>query len=565
MLSLQDGKLIFETKTQIAVFEGGALVNLTSKIDGKQYVSAVAAPAMTIRFRGNERYEMGKGTAESRILTDSRAEVVVHSWYGDGVIQLWEDAGTGDVLVRPSVYSDRPGVKSVEYDLRGISPELSAVLPVFQGVRLRLDDELLTGRCFSWPNGWEAGFAIFEGDDGRGFWISCFDDKYNYKSLQMGKKDDPFHITVTSDAHGPLDQNRSAGAIAWRIGVFEGGWRTPASVYRAWLWKAYDLEKQRRQRPDWLYDLRLAVSFCPADIEILKALEKRVDPKKVLVHVSSWRDDGYDRNYPHYEPNAAARDVFAYGRERGFHIMPHLNSMQIDPSHPAHLLLRNMQLRDLDTGKVNGWAFDYEEWLKTDQAVDVPYSDFARVQPYNRDKNIMTTIHCGCSMWHSVLGEQVKNVVHQNGLDAAFVDVAFCAGNNANGLVEGRSHAEGVNDLLRELSELEGGIIIGGENANEVTIQGQGVGQMHLYESWHFSKPGLERTGGDCAVAHYLYGDLCRMFGYESITGRDENERMRMRIHDDHHCIPTFNIEGGAEFILNPNEAVDQILTVAGM
>ena len=46
------------------------------------------------------------------------------------------------MLVRPSVYSDRPGVKAVEYDLRGIAPELRAVLPVFQGVRLRLDDEL---------------------------------------------------------------------------------------------------------------------------------------------------------------------------------------------------------------------------------------------------------------------------------------------------------------------------------------------------------------------------------------------------------------------------------------
>lgn len=564
MLTFQDNRLIFDTATQIAVFDGGALVSLTSKIDGKEYVSSEAAPAMTIRFRGNDRYAMGLGTAESRVLTDTRAEVVVHSWYGDGVIQIWEDTETGDVMVRPSVYSDRPGVKSVEYDLRGISSELKAVLPVFQGVRLPLDDELLVGRCFSWPRGWESGFAIFEGEDGKGFWLSCFDDKYNYKSLQMGSKDDPFHITVTSDAHGPLDQNRSAGAIAWRIGVFEGGWRAPAKIYRDWLWKAYNLEKQRRQRPEWLFDLKMAVSFCSADIEILKALETRVDPKKVLLHVSTWRDEEYDQNYPHYEASANASEVFAYGRERGFHIMPHLNSMQIDPVQPVHLLLHNMQLRDLDTGKVQGWAFDYDYWLKTDAAIDVPYSDFARVQPYNRKNNIMTTIHCGCSMWHSVLGEQVKNVTGKHNLDAAFVDVAFCTENNATGLVEGRSHAEGVNDLLRELSELNGGLVIGGENANEVTIQGQGVGQMHLYESWHFSKPGLERTGGDCAVAHFLYGDLCRMFGYTAISGKDENERMRMRIHDDHHCIPTFDC-ATAKGILEPNETVDRMLTEAGL
>ena len=117
--------------------------------------------------------------------------------------------------------------------------------------------------------------------------------------------------------------------------------------------------------------------------------------------------------------------------------------------------------------------------------------------------------------------------------------------------------------MLRNLSEINGGLLIGGENANELTAQGQGIGQMHLYQSWHFSKPGLERTGGDVAVGDFLYGELCRMYGYAAIGGRDENERMRMRVHADHNCIPTVD-SLSAEELEHPNKAVKALLEAAG-
>ena len=411
MITFIDNRLTVETATQTAVFENGCLCSLISKLDGKTYLSCRpdAAP-MSIVFVQDHVYPMDNGTIETRKLSDTQAEVIVHSWYGDGVIRIGVDEPTGDVLVRPSAYADRPGVKGLRYDIRGIAADLEAVLPVYQGVRLRQDDPLLVGQVFPWPNGWEAGFAIYEGADAAGFWLHCQDDRFNFKTLYCGEPDDPYRVGLACIAHGPLDDNTSAGSVTWRLNVFTGGWRVPAQRYKDWLWNAYGLEQQRRKRPDWLYDLKFAVSFSRADIGVLRALEKWVDPKKVLVHVSSWRTDGYDQNYPTYNANPAAQEMFRYGREKGFHIMPHTNSMQIDPGHPAYLLLQNQALRDLDTKKVVGWAYNHELWLKTDQPVDVPYSTYARVQPYNRKANIMPTIHCGCSMWHSVLREQIQHL-----------------------------------------------------------------------------------------------------------------------------------------------------------
>jgi len=74
-----------------------------------------------------------------------------------------------------------------------------------------------------------------------------------------------------------------------------------------------------------------------------------------------------------------------------------------------------------------------------------------------------------------------------------------------------------------------------------------------LYKSYHLSVPGLERTGG-VDLNNYLFGDLCRTIGYSNLSGKTENERLRMKIHDDHGAIPT--VTCGVDDLLNPNEVM---------
>ena len=112
----------------------------------------------------------------------------------------------------------------------------------------------------------------------------------------VGAEGDPYRLGFDTEAYGPIDNNLAAGGLAWRLNVFEGNWEAPASRYREWLKGAYRLYRERR--PEWIHDVRLAISWCPTDTRILSALRDILPPERVLLHLPNWRTDAYDENYP---------------------------------------------------------------------------------------------------------------------------------------------------------------------------------------------------------------------------------------------------------------------------
>ena len=93
----------------------------------------------------------------------------------------------------------------------------------------------------------------------------------------------------------------------------------------------------------------MAVSWANSDTAALDALAKQVDPHKVLIHMAQWRDQKYDQDYPEYTPSAAAAAYIEHGARLGFRIAPHMNSMEIDPSHPVYPMLSDFQMLHTDT------------------------------------------------------------------------------------------------------------------------------------------------------------------------------------------------------------------------
>jgi hypothetical protein len=119
-----------------------------------------------------------------------------------------------------------------------------------------------------------------------------------------------------------------------------------------------------------------------------------------------------------------------------------------------------------------------------------------------------------------------------------------------------------MNLLIKHVAGLGDGLVVAGEGLNEITAQGQSFGQAHLFKSWQTSIEGLERAGG-CNLNEFLFGKLCRSFGYSSLGGRNKDEELRMKIHLEHNAIPTITIRNEDE-INNPNPAVKRILDIAG-
>ncbi|MCL2362812.1 MAG: DUF6259 domain-containing protein [Defluviitaleaceae bacterium] len=553
MLKIMDNTVKVDTKTLNATIKDGLIVKLFSKLSNKKYISlndTSQHSGLSIVYPNNRTVNISNGS-QSEIkyfqINDYCVEMRFHSWHGDGVILLTEDIETGDLVVEPSAFSGQAGVRSVKWIVPGIDASLKLIAPLYQGIKMNLDDELLQGERFTWPMKWEAGFAILQGSS-SGFWLYCKDTSYKYKTLSIGTESDPFGLGFETDAYGAIDSNTSAGGLEWRLNVYDGSWHVPAAYYKTWLYKAYSLEAQEKLRKDWMYDIKMAVSWFPSEIVALDALAKHTDPTKVLLHIPYWRNFGYDENYPEYLPSKDATEFFKHGQKLGFHMMPHGNSIEIDPTHSLYPLFRDYGYINLETKGRHGWGWGKDGFL------GVPSSNLNLTK--NRDNKVMIKIHPANKMWQSVLMEELKKAVDILKTDALFIDVTCWTANLHNCLLNSTTTTEGMASLIKHVGSMGSGLAMGGEGLNEITFQGLSFAQAHLYKSYHESVPGLERTGG-IDLNNFLFGDLCRTIGYSNLSGKTENERLRMKIHEDHGAIPTVTCD--VNDLLNPSKAMIEV------
>ncbi len=557
-LRISDNQVLIETATLSAIIVDGFLISLKSKFSGEEFISGFDRDGYSALELVYPRSELvgihGKiyGSINLRQISDTRVEVVFHGWHGDGIVAISTDDTTGDLIIEPSAYSSRPEVLACRWNMPGLNHDLQLVAPLFQGIKLRLDDPLIRDSRWPWPMQWEAGLAILQSVNG-GFFIHTRDKDYTYKALKTGSANDPFMIGLDTEAYGPLDNNLAAGGLSWRINVFEGSWQVPVFKYREWLWDTYELRNEENSRNPWIHDIRFAISWCPGDMAILEALAKKIEPSKVLLHYPDWRTDLYDQNYPNYVSSSNGRSFIQKCREMGFHVMPHFNSIDMDPTHPVYQMIRDFQYRSIENRQIQGWS-----WVEG-RAIGVPESNESRM--HNRDKNVMIKVHPGLSLWRSILGENILKASQDLELDCVFIDVTLVTQNLHNCLVECLTSTEGMKRLITHISQLGRGLVVGGEGLNEITMQGLSFGQVHLFRSWQTSTEGLERTGG-CNLNQLLFGKLCRTIGYSGLSGRNEDEALRMKIHMDHGCIPTVTIDSPEE-INNPNDAVKRMLEIA--
>lgn len=548
MITVKDNIITVTTKTLDAVLENGALVRLCDK-SGNKYIteSPKNIVPVGIVYRKEEVVPLDYkkcGGIFAYSISNNIAEVRIDAWDGHAILTISEDCDTGDLCIEPEVSTTRQGVLGCRYLIDGINPDYRIVAPLFQGIDMKLTDPLLHNHKWAWPQSWEAGFAILHNHT-NGFWIRCEDDKYRYKALVTGCGEKGSGLSFDSEAYGPIEKSLSAGGICWRINVFEGTWRVPATQYKKWLWETYKLDKQAAIRKEWISQVKLAVSWCPTDIKILKELEKLTNPQNVLLHLPFWRKHGYDQGYPDFTPSAEFLQFMEYASARGFHCMPHANSIDIDPTMPEYKFVSDFKYRDIENGKMLGWGW------QNNSAIGIPSSN--KLLTESRDKFVMVKIHPGIALWRSILVENIGKSINlmKNMTDAMFLDVVLCISNLDNCLVDNMTPAEGMNRIISHIQSLGNGLVVGGEGLNEITAQHLSFGQVHLFNSYHNSIEGLERCGG-CDLSSILFDGLCKSFGYANLSGESEDHILRERIHEEHGCIPTITINN-CEQLENPN------------
>ena len=404
------------------------------------------------------------------------------------------------------------------------------VAPIFQGINLALDDSLIRDTYWGWPSGWEAALVILQGKS-DGFSVHVRDTTYRPKGLQIGSKSAPNMIALQTENHGPLDDKRSAGGLVWRMSLHAGDWREPAGQYRDWLFSTYNLQRRAETRCRWMNEIRLAGCWMDTNPDVLDALAEKIDPHKVLLHLAQWRNFGYDENYPDFTPSPEAVAYLKRAADMGFHVMPHCNSVDMDPSHPVYNLVRDFVYLDVANKTPQGWAW------RNNNVMPVPTSNMSLVT--HREDKVMVKIHPGLSMWRSLLAEAIDNGVR--GLtDTVFIDVTLCTWNLHNALVENLSSTEGMRLLIDQVASVGPGRVVGGEGLNEITAQGLTFAQAHLFRSHQKNIDGLERAAGTPVNALLFHG-LARTIGYTDLSGRTPASELRQQVHQSLGAIPTFS------------------------
>jgi hypothetical protein len=556
MIKISENRITVETKTLTAEIIDGNLVKLADRLSGSVYINDARSdvrPPLSLVYPQNRRVDLDPtvrgGSMEIYGVSETRADIYINSWFGSGIISVCEDVSSGDLIIEPSAFSSMPGVQSVRWDIAGICESAKMILPVFQGCVTSMDDPMIRGSRFQYPFRWESPFAVFHFQHG-GMWVRTEDSSYLFRSISIGDGSEFNRIGLETETCGPIKNNLSAGSCAWRINVYRGESSVPIEHYRAFLYKKLDLDTREKQMPDWMRNVRLAYSWCPTDRNILTSLKKYIDPKKVIIHLPRWRNDGYDQNYPDYTPSAEAIAFFKEASEMGYHVSPHFNAFEIDPTRPEFELVRDFRYREADTGVAKGWAWD-KSWY--------PVPEDNLILRSSQRYNVMTKIHPGHAMWRYLLTKNISKAVQMLDTDIVFIDVTHGIFNLETEYVNNLTCGEGVVKLLRNIAEIKKVECVGGEGLNEVTVQGQYFAQGHAFSPQNGAPKTTVDANKLCPVNATLYKDVCKLIGYHSHV----NDREAMKLTFDLDCargfLPTL-IGIGSKDLESPDETVREIL-----
>jgi hypothetical protein len=542
MIHLTEKGVRIESSTTIVEIEGIRVVSIKDAKTGEDFLDrslAADVPGFELYLANEKVAALGQHKLASAVtyhkLTDTLAEIVLSDWECDLSIKLSIDRDNGDVCIEPSAWTTQSGVSALGMCIAGIREDLSAVGPFQQGARLPLSHPQMKGKKADWPNNWEAGVLVFEGK-ASGFSVQAWDSRYIFKGVRVGHARSEQTVSFLTETYGPFHQNRCVGNLCWRISAHQGTWKVPVARYRAWYWHAYDLDKAAAMRPEWVPNIRLAVSWCPTVPALLDALASRIEPGSVFLHVPNWRDRKYDQDYPDFRPDEKGALFIRKARAMGFHVAPHCNASQMSPDHPFFFAARDFCTRSPDAYNHGGWS-----WLP-----GVGWRSFGPPQSHSllaskKEWNILVNVHLGWSPWRRELTRRIATLRESLELDAVFVDVSQLIHNSDNAVLESLTYAEGSLTLLRELAELAPGFCVSGEARNEISTQFQSVVQFHQYNWAHAAAAnGSDVSWVDGATVPFdeaLFSGLTRGIGYN--YGEGQNRMPMIRATLEQGAIPT--------------------------
>ena len=399
-------------------------------------------------------------TIEAQKLNDNQAEMLFHRRRSQIRMLIGIDPHTQDLLISGDCISDAPSVFGIQqWTIENLDlHNLKLVMP--SGYRQVVDASSgIESTDFLYPTiHWQVQLAIIESQRG-GFYVRGTDPTFQFKRLDYKSDDNTFALGFQTHNQAPWDTLTSAKSITWRFNTYEGDWCVPAQIYRDWMEHTFDPWKLS-DMPAWVNEIGLVVIHPNLNKEIFAPLAEIVNPTKTLVYLTDWREEGHDINRPDYSnPHAKFEGVLEEVKNLGFRVMLHVNVASCSPAHPIFQEIKQYQYRNPWGGELLGWFWD---------------------QIDNPERN--ANINLASSQWRNFLVQQFKQVWEKYDIDAFFLDVSHYVLNDANGLIEGLTSAQGSVLFHRQLAEAMPGAVFSGEIVHEVTFFRESFAAYHFSE-----------------------------------------------------------------------------------
>ena len=532
-ITIVDNSVFVETDAYEVQFTDGVITHLSNKLTGETYTLPLVGGVPTgISGRsGLLRRNGGQVSTDQATLTQARkvaplkAEIVFRQ--GQNRIRLFigVDARSGDLLIEQEGTSDTAGVYGIQWGCGNLNVRnLDLILPADGGQIINTMSPF-SSRSFTYPGSWEVQLAILQGEQG-GFFVRGADETFQFKVLHYEKDIESFALGFETQNQAPFDALTSAKSVVWRLNAYTGDWRVPARQYRDWMEQTFQ-PWRLDEMPAWVGEIGLVVifNFGLQNINVLDKLAERVDTRKTLLYLVGWRKDGYDINYPNYTPKVGFGELVKAAHQHGFRVMPHTNLVGVSEYHPLYAEFKKSQFRDEWDNSLIGWKWE---------------------QPEKPERHAW--INLANSKFRKRFVEQLKEISEKYQVDAFHLDVSSFVVNDANGLIEGLTAAQGNVQMHLELMEAMPGVVFSGEGLHEITFFRESFAQRWKVSHRH------DWYGGQSAKPHpissFLFSPYTVPYGYLGMPNPDSSPQLYqeyLESYENWGVLPTLKIWWGHE------------------
>ena len=450
-----DGETIHvETDAYKVQFDRGVITQLHNKLTAETYtlppdlnINRGIRGTTSILIRDRFVWTWHGNTVETRKINPHQAEFLFRDGGSEIRVVIAVDPNTDDLLISGDGVSESTKVYGLQWGIGNLDLyNLDLILPSHGGRIIDNSDAIIYENFYYPSTDWEAQLAIIQAARG-GFYVRGTDTTTTFQSKELNYQSDAgeFGLGFRTYNQAPWEGLTSAQSVTWRLNTYVGDWCVPAQIYRDWMEEEFT-PWRLSEVPAWVQDIGLVVT-CTYDDKVPGRLAELVDPTKTLLYLTNWRRDGHDINHPDYTPHEKFEGFLETARRHGFRVMLHVNIHNCSPHHPLYPEFKRYQYRHPRNGNLSGWKWD---------EIDNPKRN-AHINPAS-------------SKWRNLLVREFKALWEKYNIDAFHLDTSHYVLNDANGLIEGRTGAQGNVLMHQELAAAMPGVVFGGESLHEVTF-----------------------------------------------------------------------------------------------